>query len=128
MVGNMVDSTQQYSQSVPSDLWHSLPRRLRGVAATIRPPRDFQTARVVCRLPSSQYFLSLCAGGSCAVLSGLEMKMLSSSGCSRGPNLSLGTSHCSSRRDVSDSGLKRRFLPSATSLRSWPSVRSEYLV
>src|SRR5260370_37310610 len=52
-----------------SDLWHSLPRRLRGVAATTRPPKDFQTVRVVCRLPSPQYFLSLCAGGSCAVLS-----------------------------------------------------------
>jgi hypothetical protein len=41
----------------------------------------------------------------------LEMKMLSSSGCSRGPNRSLGTSHCYSRRDVSDSGLKEAFFP-----------------
>jgi len=35
------------------DLWRNLPRAWRGVSATIRRPKEFQTARVIYRLPGT---------------------------------------------------------------------------
>src|SRR6266404_7094881 len=42
-----------------SDLWHSLPRTLRSAAATIRPRKELQTARVVYRSLRPNIFSAL---------------------------------------------------------------------
>src|SRR5258708_21488217 len=41
------------------DLWHSLPRTLHSAAATIRPRKELQTAREVCRSLRPNIFSAL---------------------------------------------------------------------